>query len=109
MPALPDPDWRDIQTVRVNGDSDGDNEIVAAVTGKKIRVVAFILSTTTTGLVSVKSGSTVKAEISFTAAQPVPFAGGPHAPAFETAIGEALVLTTQASQDVNGSLAYMLV
>jgi hypothetical protein len=99
----------DVQTARVNADADGDNTIVAAVAGKRIRVVGYALSATTAGLVTIRSAATVLAELSLPAAGTVvPYVGSVAVPAFQTAPGEALVFATQVGQDVNGHLAYHL-
>ena len=101
-------DPNDIKFARVNGDADGDNAVVAAVAGKKIRVLGYSLIGSAAGIVTVKSNATVLAELQVPAGlAPVPYAGGHDAPAFETAAGEALIFATQAAQDINGHLTYV--
>ena len=106
-------EWTDTYFARVNADSDGDNTIVAAVTGMRIRVISYTLTATAVGIATVKSASTALAELSVgtvtTAPIPISFAGSAIAAAFQTAVGEALVFNTQVAQDVNGHLAYLLV
>lgn len=101
-------DRRDVKTASVAATADGDNTVVAAVTGKRIVVVGYQLTSTTTAVATVKSGSTSLFALSMTAAVHVPYAGSAQAPAFATAAGEALVVSTTAGQDVTGHLAYYL-
>lgn len=95
--------------VSIDGTSDGDNEVVAAVTGRRIRVLGIYLSADAAGQVAIKSGSTVIGKAEFIASnlsQNVSMGG---VPVFQTASGEALVINTTASQDIAGFVTYVLV
>jgi hypothetical protein len=85
----------------------GTASVVAAVTSKKIRVLAYSLIASAAMNVTWKSAST-----SISGAMPVAQNGG-LAPGFcpvgimETAAGEALQLTTDAAGTVGGQLTYV--
>lgn len=95
-----------------NFTADSDNTAVAAVAGKKIRVVSYQLNNVTTaGVVTVKDGtggSTIGV-LTFTLGQAQSFGGGLEGPAFETSAGNALVLSNATNVDTTGHLTYVLV
>jgi hypothetical protein len=102
-----------VLTAVIAATADGDNTVVAAVTGKKIRVLGYVLTVNAAGTVQWKSGaSTAKS-----GAMEFPDGGGA-APGlcdpatggfwFETAAGEALVLATAAGVDGLGHVTYLL-
>jgi hypothetical protein len=98
------------KTVAISATSDGDNEIVAAVSGKRIYVLGYVLNVNAAGTVQWKSG----ASTALSGAMELVDGGGISAPMvapqggwwFRTAAGEALVLATAAGVDGLGHLAY---
>ena len=87
--------------------SAGDNTIVAAVAGKKIRVLQYALVVGAATTVIWKSGSTaISGDMSFDANSGI---SSPFSPVglFETAAGEALVLNLSAANPVSGHLVYV--
>ncbi len=95
------------QTAIINTAGSGDTVIVAAVTGKRIRVINYVL--TAAGVVSVtfRSGTTA-----LTGAMPLAANGGISVagaqPGFwlQTAAGEALNLSLSAAVQVSGHITY---
>lgn len=101
-------DPNDIKFARVNADADSDNTIVPAVSGRKLRVLGYQLIASAAGIATVKSAANVLAELQVPAGlDPIAYAGGHDAPAFETGANEALIINTQVGQDVNGHLTYV--
>lgn len=101
------------QNVLVNA-GNADNEIVAAVSGYKIRVLGYVLAGAGTFTATWKSASTAKSgAMNFIAASNItapviaPLDGSHEVGWFETAAGEALVLT--ATGGITGHLLYRLV
>lgn len=96
--------------------SSGDQTIIAAVTGKAIVVLNYVLnnSAATAQTVTWKSGSTAisgaitSPASSLQSSYSVGVSGGPY-PVLATNAGEALVLTLSASTQVSGHLAYYVV
>lgn len=91
----------------VNISSSGDNTIVAAVAGKRIVVVNYLIIAGGTVNATWKSGSTSKSG-------PMPLiantgAAAPDGRWFKTGIGEALVLNLSSAIQVSGHLSYKLV
>ncbi len=91
----------------------GANTIVAAITGKVIRVHSLVISNSTTTATSAiwKSGSTSIGGVQYygsNAERPTVY---PHNPDgwFETAAGEALVLTLEAARPHTGHLMYSVI
>jgi len=82
----------------------GDRTIVAAVAGKQIVVLNYLM-TTTTNTVIWKSGSTVISG----AIDESHSVRDPDAGLIETAPGEALVLNLSSTAQVSGYLTYVLV
>lgn len=92
---------------RINADADGDNTVVAAVTGKRIRVLGYAFLVSAAGMITFKSGAaTALAEFTAAANGGASYGGGGDAPAFQTAVGEALVVNNPAAVDTNGHLVY---
>lgn len=96
-----------IKFALVNATADGDNTILAAVASKKIRVLAYSLSVSLTGTITVKSAATEKAKLSLTTGTPAPFAGSLYTPAFETGVNEALIVNNPAGVDTFGHITYI--
>lgn len=95
-----------VKYAAVAATSDGVNSLIAAVTGKKIRVVGFVLSVDVAGVVTLQdiTANTVRATLK--AAGAYSYSGGPNAPAFETASGEGLESSNAAGTDLQGFIAY---
>lgn len=100
------------QSAVINVATATDHTIVAAVTGKKIRVLSYVIVAAAAVAVTWKSGSTARSgAMSFAANSGIVVS--PAAPSggswFETAAGEALVLTLSGAQQVSGHLTYQVV
>lgn len=90
--------------------------IVSGVTGKKIRVVSYLLTAAGSVTVTWKRGSTgLTGAITLATGVPLPAAPMPEGARggqyghFETDQGEALVLTLGGAVQVSGHVAYVLV
>jgi hypothetical protein len=100
-------------TAVIAASSSGDNTIVAAVTGKKIRVKAWALTNGAASVQNVKwrSGTTDLTGLFYSTAIG-PIAVHDMAPGaefyFETAVGAALNLNLSAATAVGGSVQYTL-
>jgi hypothetical protein len=104
-----------MKTAVISESASGDNEVVAAVAGRRIRVCGYVLSfggtvnakwrsatTDLTGLLYGVLGTAVEAPV------------GPQQPGgvpgwFETAVGEALNLNLSGATAVGGHVSYLLV
>lgn len=96
-----------IKFARLNATSDGDNTVIAAVTGKKLRILSINAAAVGAGIVSFKSGaSTTLFTYSYSAQGQTFFHCSPYW-ICETAAGEAFVVNTQASQDLLGAISYV--
>ena len=95
----------------INATANGDNTIVLAVNGRKIRITAVTFTCSAAANVAFKSGASV------TLINAMPFAanGGMdtqrHAPNFfcETNTGDNFVMNLDGTYNVRGSLNYVLV
>lgn len=102
----------DYKRLVIDTATSGDNELVAAVDGKEIRVISFELISTGTVITQFKSG----AATAISGAYPLVANTGLVNPGnsiegahpFETAAGEALVLNLSAAIQVDGDLVYVL-
>ena len=95
---------------KVDAAGNGDNEIVAAVAGKKIRVLAGSLTMTGT-LVTIRfesgaGGTALTGQMQPLAGHtiPIPFCPVGH---FETAVGAALNMELGGAQSVDGWIVYV--
>lgn len=103
--------YQQIKSAAIAASSSGDNTVVAAVTGKKIRVLGYVLVANAAVNTKWKSGaSTDKTGLLYNAAN-----GGVSASVvadpgevfwFETTSGEALVLNLSAAVAVGGHVVY---
>lgn len=89
--------------------STGDQQVVAAVTGKKIRVLSYTIVSTSANAVKFRSASTDK-----TGAMALAANGGvstSYSPVghFETVAGEALNINLGSAAQISGHLTYCLV
>ena len=106
--AINDNEAATIKFAVVNLSATGD--LVTAVSGKKIRVLGYVLSGNGTVSANFESDTTdISGLLKLAANTTVSYAGGWDAPAFETASGEKLALTLSGSVDVDGHVTYVLV
>ncbi len=94
--------------VKVDADSGGGSEIVAAVAGKKIIVTSCALVSTSTDTFQFKSATTaITGDMKGAAGAAVvlPFNNKGW---FQTAVGEALNLVVSSTNNVAGALTYRL-
>lgn len=99
-----------IKFARVNATADGDNTIIAAVGGKKIRVLGYALTVTAAGTITLQDTQAtpvIAAQFSLAAQGGVAYAGGLDAPAFETASGFGLEINNPAGVDTLGHITYL--
>lgn len=99
------------QYIKIDAASSGDNEIVAAVTGKRIRVLAGSLTMTGTAVTirfeSSAGGTALTGQMTPAQGQTIslPFCPVGH---FETVAGENLNLELGGAQSVDGWLVYVV-
>lgn len=108
-PRWPAVDRRQLRFARIDATADGDNTIVAAVTGRKIRVLSYSITArgTAPNVVTLKSGaSTTKAVLNLADNTGLTYAG-PY-PALETDDGDAFVVNVEAGKDATGHLTYIV-
>lgn len=88
--------------------SSGNNEVVAAVTGKAIRVLAYVLVANDAVNAKWRSANTDKSGLLYLAANGgVAATGAPDIPLLETAAGEALNLNLSGAVAVGGHVTYV--
>lgn len=100
----------DVKYARVNASADGDNVVIAAVAGKALRVLGYLLTASAAGTVTVQdtAGSPVVfASFAMAANGSLSYEGGLAAPAFETAVGVGLELSNGAGVDTLGHITYL--
>ena len=107
------PAFSDVQYASVNA-APGlgvDATIVAAVAGKRIRVLNYCITTSGAGIVTIKSGAATTIAVSdqSSAGKPVPINSSGFNGLFETARGEALVMNPSTAITITGHLAYVLI
>lgn len=95
----------------ISGATSGDNSVIAAVAGKKIRVLSFFLVSVTAVAVRFESaagGTALTGVMSMgaTGVLSVPFSPAGH---FETVAGEALNMELGGAVQVSGAIVYQLV
>lgn len=96
--------------VRVNAVADGDNVVIAAVAGKRIRVISYVLMATAAGTISIQDTAgtpVVLAQFPLAANSGVSYAGGLEAPAFETGPGLGVEINNPVGVDTLGHIAYL--
>ena len=102
----------EVKHVRVAAESDGDNAVIAAVAGKKVRVLGFCLNVNAAGVITIQdTNATPVVAASFELADggSVVYTGGVDCPAFETATGYGLEISNAAGVDTLGFITYQLV
>jgi hypothetical protein len=94
----------------VSIDTTASADIVAAVSGKRIRVYAYLLVGAATETVRFQSGGSTNLQGAMTLATGVPNTGAVPAPSwlFQTVTGEKLNLVKGGAVQVSGWLAYYL-
>lgn len=99
-----------VKTAAISATSDGDNTVIAAVTGKRIRVLGYVLNVNAAGTVQWKSGASTALSGAMEFVDGGGVASAPVSPFgrfwFQTAAGEALVLATATGVDGLGHLIY---
>lgn len=92
-----------------NAAASGDTTLVAAVTGKRYIVVNYAI--VATGAVSVKfkdgASTDLTGAMALAANGGVSFATDPTSPAFQTSVGNALVINASGAVQVSGHIAYI--
>lgn len=94
---------------RINATADGDNTVIAAVPGKQIRVLGYVITATAAGVITFQDSAAspvVFATHSLGINGGVSYAGGDDAPAFETAQGVGVEINNPAAVDTVGHLTY---
>lgn len=97
------------EVLRVSVSMTNDADLIAAVSGYAIRILAGSLSIATTGTITFKSGSTaLSGAITLTAGNQllIPFTP---VGAFQTALGESFNVDNSGSAQISGWLVYQLV
>lgn len=98
-----------IKFAKIEATADGDNVIVAAVTGTKIRIIAFALTVTAAGTITLQDTAAtpvVHAKFGLAANGGVSYAGGVTAPAFETAVGTGFEINNPVGVDTLGFVTF---
>lgn len=102
--------YQQIKSAAIAAAGAGDNTVVAGVTGKKIRVLGYILMASAAVNAKWRSATTDKTGLLYPGAN-----GGASAPVvsdpsemfwFETAVGEALVINLSGAIAVGGHVVY---
>lgn len=110
MPAIQYPGTHEVKHVRVNASAAGDNEVIAAVAGKRIRVLAFVLTAgTAAGRISLQDTATtpvIHAQFDMAVNGGVSYPGGIQAPAFETAVGTGLEINNPGTTTTVGFVTF---
>ena len=109
MSIIP-PSESGIKYAIIDATADGVNELVAAVAGKKIVVIGYVLSVTVAGIITIQddTGTPVElAKLTLEIDGVASYSGGINAPAFETSVGKALDINNPATVDTHGHLAYI--
>ena len=105
---------QNVLTAVINATADGANTVVSAQTGKKIRVLGYVLNVNAAGTVQWKTG----ASANLSGAMEFPDGGGATANLcdplsevfwFETVAGEALTITCAVGVDALGHVVYQLI
>lgn len=98
-------------TVSINAAADADNTVIAAVAGKRIRVISYVISNVTTaGLVIFRSGAagTEHARFNMLLGQAIVYAGDEAGEAFDCDLGAAFVINNGAGVDTLGTVTYTI-
>ena len=104
-----------IRSVAVNATADGENEVIAAVAGKRIMVVGGVLTSwhaTAGAQIDLRSGTSNTVHARFqsglvNAPAIITLQGDEASPCFECDIGDSLALNNAAGVDTTGFIKYM--
>lgn len=110
--VIGNPSRYEVLFARVNATSDGDNTVIAAVAGKSIRVLGFVLNLNAAGVSTIQdsaSSPVIHASFEFPDGGGVSYSGGIFCPAFELATGTALEINNAAGVDTLGFITYQYV
>jgi hypothetical protein len=100
--------------LKIDVSASGDTTLVAAVSGRRIKVLSYVIVVADTVTVKFKSGSTdITGPFTFVSggsgvSSPAALSSMGFIPAFVTAAGEALVINLSAAKQVGGHLTYIL-
>lgn len=100
-----------IKYARINATALGDNAVVAAVGGKKIRVLGYAFTTSVAVAANFQDTQVTPVvhagPFDLAANGGVSFAGGLAGPAFETAAGQGVEMNLSVAANVRGHLTYV--
>lgn len=100
----------EIKSARINATADGDNTVIAAVTGKAIVILGYALTVTTASTVNLKDGaSTTIAQFALPASGGVAYSGTSDSPVARLTEGNAFIINNAASNDTLGHCTYVVV
>ena len=102
------PNPSEFKFTRVNATADGENTVIAAVTGKRIVVLGYALNVNAAGVITIKDGTSTFASFKFADGGGCSFAGSLDCPAFRLNEGKALVIENAAGVDSLGHITYVL-
>lgn len=100
----------EFKVARVNATADGVNNIIAAVVGKKIRVIAYNLTVNVAGKITIQDTTgtpVVLADLHLAVGVSAPFNGNVNQFAFETSSGKGLDISNPAGVDTFGHITYI--
>lgn len=109
MPMIGSPSRYEVKHARINATADGDNTVISAVSGKKIRVLSYVINANAAGVVTLQNTDgtpVVYASFELTDGGTVVYPGGVFAPAFETAVGTGLEISNAVGVDALGHITY---
>lgn len=103
-----------VKSVAFNATSDGENEIVAAVAGKRITVIGGVITSwhaTAGAQIDLRSGTSNTVHARFqcglvNAPAVIPVVGSIDAPAFECDVGDSLAINNASGVDSTGYIIY---
>lgn len=94
------------RTLRINTNTSGDGDLVAAVSGATTKVYGLRLSVAGAVIVTIKRGSTTLEVFNFAAAGTMAPLALREEPYYQTGSNEALVINLSGAVQVNGVLEY---
>lgn len=93
----------------VSATSDGLNTVIPGVTGRRIRVLGYVLVVTLAGTIQIEdTGGAILASFPVAANGGVSYAGGIEAPAFQTDADRGLAIRNPAGVDTLGHITYVI-
>lgn len=95
--------------VKIKATEDGDNTILEGVAGKTIVVLGYAVNVTAEGEIVFKDGSTEVGSFVLPKGGGATYSGGPHCPAWEGTMGEAVKINNGTGVDSHGHLTYALI